>query len=186
MSELAEHSERGLASPPWLNLVLFHLVWLVCILANNTLALAATILFLGIHSVFYVDHKKEWLIIAGFTLVGVIVDSLQMNLGYIIFSGSIKIDVVDTHVLLPPIWLVCLWIAFATTLAHGLFWFAKHLKLAALCALVSVPVSYYFGAILSGSTLVTGVKFLLIEGAIWSILFPVGLMFSRQLKGQSS
>jgi len=167
-------------TPVWINVAFFHGLWLICVQANDLLALAALAIYLLIHQLLFVRKNKEWIVIVAFTLVGIILDGVQLNIPLIQFSGAISINVAP-EILIPPIWLICLWVGFATTLAHGFRFFLNNIRLAVAATLVAVPFSYMVGTLMSGSELVMPIIALLVEGLGWAIIFPVGLILTDKL-----
>ena len=158
-----------------INLALFQIGWMVCVLGGNLYALAFTTLALIIHQWQVVSSKREWRLIAIVVLIGCLWDFTMASTGVIRFDESGPLGI--------PLWLICLWLLFATTFMHGLFWLNRHIWLAAIFAAVAGPASYWMGANLSGVQL--GVPLfgsLLVMAAGWAVLFPFGIYYAGKLK----
>ncbi|GAA4649432.1 DUF2878 domain-containing protein [Kistimonas scapharcae] len=169
------------------NAVLFQLMWFVCVQGHNALALVATVLALLIHARFWVTKHAEWQLIAGFTVMGFLFDSLINTAGWILFSGSLRVTNSTVPVVIAPVWLLCLWLMFATTLCHSLLWLNRYPWVSVLLACSAVPLSYYAGGHLSGSVLSQPVVIpLLAEAAIWAILLPSGLRVAGKIMDNNS
>lgn len=88
---------------------------------------------------------------------------------------------------LAPVWLLCLWIAFATTIEPGLIWFRGRLAWAALLGAVAGPFSYEMGARLGalhwGVTPPLGWAVLAL---VWAVALPLMVRFSVQGVGSKS
>jgi len=151
-----------------LNLLIFQVGWLVCVLGGNVYALIYTPLALAFHHWFVLSRASEWPVVAMITATGCLWDALMA------FSGVINYD--NTDLLGLPIWLICLWVLFATTFHHSLRWLASHLWLAAIFAAVFGPFSYWAGSQMSDANIgLPLISSLLIIAAGWSLLFPAGL-----------
>src|SRR5690606_35510821 len=80
-----------------------------------------------------------------------------------------------------PVWLICLWVLFATTVNHSLYWLAPYPWLAALLTGFFAPVSYYAGVQLSDAQLSQPHwQPLLAVACGWGIVFPVALGFCKR------
>ena len=91
-----------------LNLVLFQIGWLVCVLGGNLYAMAYTVGALAIHQWRVFEYNHEWRLIAGLTLAGCLWDILLAANGVMRYPGAEALGI--------PLWLICLWSLFATTL----------------------------------------------------------------------
>ena len=158
------------------NAALFQLMWFVCVQGHSVLALVATVVALLIHARFLVTKFAELQLIAGFTVIGFLLDSLINTVGLILFSGSLSVTSSVVPVVIAPLWMLCLWLMFSTTLCHSLLWLNRYPWLSVLLACSAVPLSYYAGGHLSGSVLSQPIVIpLLAEAVIWAILLPLGL-----------
>ncbi len=163
------------------NGILFQALWFVCVQGNDLFALLATLFFFFIHLAFIVRGLREIVFIIGFASVGWMVDSLGNTAGLITFSGSMPVSVVGVSFTLAPIWLLCVWMSFSSTLIYSLYWLHKRLRAAALLGFLLVPLNYLVGAKFSGSELGLSVPaFLLLEGFVWALLLPLGLALANR------
>ena len=158
-----------------INLGLFQLGWLVCVLGGNLYAAAYTLLALVLHHWLVLDNRREWLLIAAAVVVGCLWDIAMAQSGVIRYDGGILAGI-------PP-WLVCLWLLFATTFSHSLFWLRAFPWLAALMAAVFGPASYWFGSQLADAELREPLLGSLAVMAVgWGLLFPLALQLAANLK----
>jgi len=84
----------------------------------------------------------------------------------------------------PPIWILGLWLQFATTLHFSLGWLSKRYPLAALLGLIGGPLAFLGGERLGAATF--GDPRALSLGLIalaWAIALPVLVRFADQLGG---
>lgn len=158
-----------------LNLALFQIGWLVCVIGGDLYALAFTLVALLIHNWLVLSSHNEWKLIGIVVLVGCLWDMAMAKTGVISYA--------DASLLGIPIWLMCLWLLFATTFMHGLFWMKRYLWLAVIFAALLGPASYWFGSTLAdasfGLPLATS---LAIMAAGWAVLFPAGIYYAGRLK----
>jgi len=158
-----------------INLALFQIGWFVCVMGGDIYAVIFTIAALFIHNWLVLSNFVEWKLIGIVVVVGCLWDMLMAQTGVIQYG--------DTLVLGIPLWLVCLWVLFATTFMHGLFWMNRHLLLAVIFAAVLGPASYWLGSNLTdaelGLPLMTS---MLIMAIGWALLFPFGIYYAGRLK----
>ncbi len=158
-----------------INLGLFQLGWLVCVLAGNAYAGAYTLLALLLHQWLVLDDRREWRLIFGVALVGCLWDIALAQSGVIRYGNGILAGI-------PP-WLLCLWLLFATTFMHCLRWLHGMSLLAAALAATLGPASYWFGTQLTDAELRTPLPGSLVIMAVgWAMLFPLGLAYAANLK----
>ena len=169
----AAHCLRRL--PRWSSAAIFNLAWFSCVTANNALALMVTLLYLLFHAIVFVQSHQEYRYIAVLALVGVFLDSVLNSLDIIHFSHSIDFGIIK----IVPVWMMCLWLCFATTLHHGFHWLHQRLWLGAAMAIFSVPSSYYVGARLSGSSIDNLMLMLSVYALVWAVVFPLALRAAR-------
>lgn len=150
-------------------------------MADNVLAVIALSLFMLVHFFCVLQNKLEWLLIVAFVLIGLVFETAVASLALIDFSGAGRLVLGNTTIKLAPIWLLCLWAGFAATLSHGLFALRKYPVSLALLTVPSVPLSYFLGARISGSTFPSSpLPALLLELVFWLMLIPVGLWVAEK------
>ena len=158
-----------------INLVLFQIGWFVCVMGGDIYAVIFTIAALLIHNWLVLSNSVEWKLIGIVVIVGCLWDMLMAQTGVIHYGDTLLLGI--------PLWLVCLWMLFATTFMHGLFWMNRHLPLAVIFAAVLGPASYWLGSNLTdaelGLPLMTS---LLIMAVGWAALFPCGIYYAGRLK----
>lgn len=154
-----------------INAVIFQVLWFICVQGNNLTALLATAAGVAIHWTFYSRRLTEWALVIVFLTVGIIWESIVASNALIHFSGGMLLGSSKSPMMIAPLWLTCLWIAFAMTLRHSMAWLARSTVLRTLLCLLFVPLSYYAGAIFSGSTFPSGITAgLLSEALTWCLL----------------
>lgn len=158
-----------------LNAVLFQVGWFVCVLGGNSVSVLAVIVMLLCHWLFVSKNSGEWKSILFVAVLGVLIDSLLFSLSVLVFPQ---------HDLLPPIWLMSLWIIFATTLNHAFKWLQSHLMLAVWVGGIFGPLSYLAGVKLTDVDFgISSVYALLILSVIWAIFLPFALHVPVRFRG---
>jgi hypothetical protein len=162
-----------------INAVGFQLVWFVCVQGNDLNAVVAVVSLLVVYLIMFRTDLKILFGLIAFSLVGYIGDGIIAMLFHLDYLGSL--DYNDHFIFLAPVWLLGLWIGFATTLNHSMQWLFKTPFLTVFIALFLVPVSYFAGIKLSGSTFSTSIDalssgsvpnelFFVAEGIWWAVL----------------
>ena len=154
-----------------LNAALFQLGWFACVLGGDFIAVVVTATILFAHGQLFVLARREWLLIVGVALVGIFLD------GVWVFSGVLDFPQAQSII---PIWLVCLWVIFATSLCHSFYWLQRRLVLASLLGAMAGPSSYLAGAAMAGVVIAEPRVISIAAISIaWSLLFPLGLFIAR-------
>lgn len=162
-----------------INIIAFQALWFLCVMANDVLALFALILFCLLHHFFVLQKIKEWLLVLVFASLGFVADSVLQSLQVIQFTHAIELT---EQISIAPVWMACLWLAFSTSLVHGLFWLHERIRLSVFIGFFVVPFSYYAGLLLSGSTAIEPMWISLFwVGTIWSVLLPTGLFLAKKM-----
>lgn len=173
------------------NAIGFQLVWFICVQGHTLYAVIATLALLSLYQLMFNTQSKTWKALIAFCLIGYFGDGLIATMFNLNYFGSISInqntDVVlnQSINLLAPLWLLGLWFAFATTLNHSMQWLFKTPFLTVFISLFFVPISYFAGIQLSGSTFIFSSNsipdwtFFIAEGIWWAIL----LMSYQKLTG---
>lgn len=151
----------------FLNAALFQVGWFACILGGNLIALSSAIIILLCHWFFISKDLAEWRVIALIAFVGIVIDSALFAAGF--FSdGSQRV--------IAPLWLMCLWVIFPTTLKHSFVWLHQRPLLAIVLGAIAGPLSYLAGIKLGAVSLGIGQLWaMLVLGVIWAVLFPVSI-----------
>lgn len=118
------------------NVILYQLIWLLCVLGGNSGALAALVLLL-VHLALS-KKKGADLKMMGFVLfVGLVVDTTLRQVGLFLFTDP------GWPI---PFWLMVIWLGLAITPHHSLAWMKNRLWAAALFGAVGGPLAYWAGA----------------------------------------
>lgn len=127
----------------------FQIGWFVCIMEGNTASLIYSTLFLGAHFIFLkqsinnVLWLKELLWILLVLVSGFIAESLTFSAGFIY---SEIVPYTFEYFVMPPMWLLCIWVLFSLALRTCLSIVFSNPRLTYLLAIIAIPLNYYAGA----------------------------------------
>lgn len=133
----------------------FQAGWFVCILAGNFASLVYTALFLIAHFGFLTKlyllapkdiprfMRKEALWVMIVLSFGLIVETLFFSAGFLYID---KAQPFLNQLVLPPTWLLCIWVIFSLALRSCLSFLFYKPTLSYLACIIFVPVNYYAGA----------------------------------------
>jgi hypothetical protein len=161
------------------NAIGFQLAWFICVQGNDFFAALAAIASIILYQMMFNTPLKTWKILIAFALLGYLGDGIISIIFNLDYSGSLNGG--NHSNVLSPVWLLSLWLAFATTLNHSMQWLFKTPYLTVFVALFFVPISYFAGITMSGSNFSTSSEslnigslangsFFIVEGLWWAIL----------------
>jgi len=166
------------------NLISFQIGWFFCVLSAAAgwpwagTSVAAVVVALHVSRAAL--PMQELKLIAKAVLVGLIWDSLLVNLGLITFPSGLLFTFAAPH------WILALWAMFATTLNVSLRWLRRRWVVAALLGSASGPLSYWAGAKLGALVLPDVLSALLILGLGWAVMTPLLLARAQRHDGISA
>jgi hypothetical protein len=163
--------------------IAFQVGWFVCILTGNWVSLAYTVLFLAFHFFFlkYKAHstllRKEALWIASVFVGGLILETLSFSAGFLYAQTPSNLF---AQLILPPIWLLNLWLVFAIALRTCLSFIFYKPKVSYLVSSVAIPLNYYAGVELNNNVAISNPYSLSL--ALITLMWIVLLWLLTQLK----
>jgi len=175
-------SGLGLPIKSLLNFTLFQLAWFAAITGGAAgydglaalPAVAVCLLHLGLNRLSW--RGEAWLVL-GVTLLGLIVETAFINLGALHYAGS------EAGAMLPPLWILALWLAFGTLPNGSLHWLKGKALLQIILGAVLGPLSYVAGVRLGAATL--GEPEWLSIGVIaigWGLAMPIMFRLAKRLE----
>ncbi len=184
-SYLTEEALNTIISTPQrlniINALLFQANWFICIFMSSSVAAFTTLTLLLLHYKIFSRDKAEWFLILAFASLGFSCDSVIQLLGVMSFSQALSLSY-DSNLALAPLWLLFLWISFATCLNHCLAYLQQRLWLSVVLVIIAIPFNYYMGALMTDSVfLVAETIALFIITVYWAVLLPVFLHFLSKL-----
>jgi hypothetical protein len=161
------------------NFLLFQAGWFCSVLgAANDLPLLGPLFAVPV-VLYYLacasDRQSAALLLIAVALLGSAFDQLLVSVGLVEYRGG-------TGGLL-PLWMIGLWVQFATTLNISLRWLRERYVLATLFGLLGGPAAYAAGNKL-GATLYIDPNWTLPAAAIgWSAITPLVFVIANRLDG---
>lgn len=154
------------------NIASINLGWFACVLgAANGLTwvgpLIVTVL-VAIHLKLIPARRRELTTLAAAALFGYLIDSVMVLAGVFDFPAQARVGAPST------VWMVALWVNFATALNVALHWLQRKYLLAALLGAIGGPTAYFSGTQFGGLLAPAGTSVLI--GAVslqWALATPL-------------
>jgi hypothetical protein len=161
------------------NFLAFQATWLATVLgaANGLVWLGPLVLacWLAIHLTSTGRGEANLLGLAA--VIGFGFDSLLSAVGIIEFPNSGFVTAPS------PLWMICLWVAFACTLRHSLAWLRPYPLLASAFGAVGGSLAYLGGAQLGALVVSASPISLLVVAAMWAIVTPTLFTLAERVPG---
>jgi hypothetical protein len=127
-----------------LNFAMFYLGWFACVMGagrgNLWLGPSVVAALVIVHLYMTPRAFYEVRLILAIGILGFAIDTMQASAGLYAFART------SPAPWLCPLWMVALWMIFATTLNASMAWLAGRYRLAAVLGALCGPVSYIAGA----------------------------------------
>ncbi|NKN32321.1 DUF2878 domain-containing protein [Marichromatium bheemlicum] len=161
------------------NLVAFQLGWLACVLGGAHqlpwLGVGVVVLVAALHLATSPERGSEARLLVLIALMGALWDGLLARFGFLVYPSGMLLP------WLAPVWIIAIWVAFATTLNVSLAWLQGRWYLAFTIGALGAPLAYYAGAKLGGVHFPDPVVALAVLGGGWSFLMPASLALAARL-----
>ncbi|MDH3401786.1 MAG: DUF2878 domain-containing protein [Chromatiales bacterium] len=162
-----------------INIIAFKIAWLASVLGGaNDLPLlgpAAVIVAVAIHLRLVKDPGREMLLIFSTGMVGITADSAMISAGLLSYSTGTVVPGMS------PLWILGMWLLFATTFNVSFRWLQSRVLLAALLGAVFGPLSYYSGSKIGAVSLDEPVAAMIALAITWGMILPGMLELARRL-----
>jgi len=160
------------------NFVAFQAGWFACVLGAGRgapLLGPAVCVVLLLAMLWAAPRRGAFLaLLAAGGLIGGAWDTLLSALGLFHFDSA-------RHAPLLPLWMLALWVIFASTCNASLRWLQGRMLLAAALAAVAAPLSYLAGQRLGALAMPQPALALGAEGLGWALILPLLLYLARRL-----
>lgn len=164
------------------NFVAFQLGWLGTVLGG---AHQRPWLGVGLVAVIAAAHLRlaarpavEARLLLAAAAIGTLWDGLLVSTGLLVYPSGLIVP------WLPPVWIIALWVLFATLLNLSLRWLRGRWALAAICGALGGPLAFYGGARLGGVAFADPLVALALIGAGWAVLTPLLVWLAARFDGQ--
>jgi hypothetical protein len=166
-------------NPALINLAAFQIGWFTCVLGAAyglpLLGPGVVTLLLGLHLLLAPRPWEEIRLVGAAGAMGLCLDSLQAAAGLFSFSSE------EPWSWISPLWMVALWVNFATTLHTSLRWLLGRYALAALLGALGGPLSYYAGARLGALTFpVDPAASFIVLALVWGVAIQLLLKLAEE------
>lgn len=143
-------SSRKRQIPTWLNVVLYQLCWLGCVLGAAYEAEFLALLVVLTVTVFHLSRLSNWQselrFISAAMLLGTLLDTIPFYMCAFSFPNE------SLSPWSYPLWMSALWLSFACTLRHSLHWLMLRPMIALVFGFLGGPLSYFAGMKLEAIT----------------------------------
>ena len=163
------------------NLVLYQIAWLSCILGGGNgmpwFGVLVVLAVVAYHLMSAARPELELRLIAAAALIGAVWDSLLVAAGWLAYpSGTLVSNTA-------PYWIVALWIVFATTFNVSMAWFKSRLLAASVFGAVGGPLAYLAGERLGGVVMAEPVASMVALALGWALWMPLMMLLARRWNG---
>ena len=153
------------------NALWFQSVWFCTVLGRERFLPLAIVLLL-VHIWLCRDYRAELRQLAVVGGLGIAADAVLSAVGVFQFSGGVLV----------PLWLCCLWLAFAAVLGRSLAWMARLPLLASCIGAVAFPLNYWAGLRLEAVEFGYSVPATMgILAVTWALLLPLMFVLTARL-----
>lgn len=168
-----------------INVAIIYAAWFATVLAaaggQPLTAAAFSIAAAAINVSMARKRLPECRLVLQVAAVGILFDSIVINFGLAKYASP------GVIAQFPPLWMISLWMAFATTINVSLAWLQQRLPLASALAAIGGPLSYYAGARLGGMIFSEPLWLSIAAIAIlWAAAFPLILWLARRIPPKDS
>jgi hypothetical protein len=168
---------------PLANFLLYQLTWFACVMGAAEglpwVGVVVGLLVVGLHLGLAHTPRTELVIIGLTGLIGGIWETFIVRQGWVEYQGQFGGQ-------FPPLWIIALWMAFATTFNVSLRWLQRRYLSAALFGLMGGPLAWYAGMRLSALRLPELQTDLTAIGLGWAVLMPLLLFLTRWANGRTA
>jgi len=165
-----------------INFVVFQVAWFTCVLGAAygmpwqaflfvLIAVVTQLILNNLHL------KSEVLLIVLIAIIGVIFDQMIINHQLVAYKSHGWSDAIV------PIWIIGLWIAFASTINFSLRWLRPYPFIAILLGAIGGPLAYLGAEKLGAVTLLVSPDSIIVLAIGWGLLMPVMLKVAQKFEG---
>ena len=167
-----------------LNFIGLQAVWAACaygaVEQNAMIGVIAAIIYLALHFSFSPQAYIDFLVLIGISSVGLLIDSMNQTLGVASFYAS------NESFLAIPYWLLTLWMVFAVSLPHSLYWLRHKPLIAMLAGAIGSASSYFAGSRFDALSFAEPLwQSLLVFSLEWALLLPISYYAIKRLKNST-
>ncbi len=156
----------------WINVALYQAGWFACVLGaaggwaplGGLIAISLTVA----HLLLARERPAELRLILVAGLLAFVAEPVQLSLGALAYTEH------DAGSRVPPLWIVALWLQFATLFGIALAWLQERLLLAVVLGAIGGPLAFLAGERLGAATvLAPRVQSLAVLAVLWATAVPL-------------
>ena len=152
------------------NISLLNLLWLTSVIgaANDLIWPAAIMLviLLGFNYIYAGLKQLDYKIIAVSVIAGLLIDGVMMHQGWVIYAYNHP----DLG-LIPPLWIMMLWVGFGATIRIGMQWLLSNPLIGGLIMMIGAPLSYVSAGKLGAAVVPDLWQAMVFIGLCWLLYF---------------
>ena len=176
MSRNSSHLKSSLA-----NAALYQIGWFACVIGaawdRGTAGALLAVSLAGLHLVLAERPDREWPLMLLAAGLGLAIETVHLSLGVLEYRGHVPGT-------LAPLWIVALWLQFATVFHFCLSWLSRRYWLAAVTGLLGGPLAFVAGERLGAATFgEPRLLALVIVGLAWAWVLPLLVWLADRLGG---
>lgn len=164
------------------NFILFQLGWFACVLGGASreymwVGPVVVAVIVAVHLARANNLRSESMLVLLTAALGTAWDSGLMIAGLFTFHNGVVVSG------LVPVWIIAMWVLFATTLNVSMTWMKGRYLLAALFGAIGGPAAYYAGHRL-GAVDFNDTSMTMIAVAVgWSVIMPTLMLLTTRFNG---
>ncbi|MDP1765354.1 MAG: DUF2878 domain-containing protein [Methylotenera sp.] len=162
------------------NFILFQIAWLACVAGAAKglpwLGVAVTIVVLGWHLIKAKQATTELILIVVALLIGASFDQALLSMKWVEYQQH------GWSTSFVPVWILALWVAFASTLNVSLAWMQGRYVTSVMFGAAGGPLAY-LGAENIGAVSLHGNTSYIALAAGWAVITPLLLHLAKHLNG---
>lgn len=168
--------DKRVSDALWFNALWFQGIWFSTVWGQASL-LPVALALLAVHIFLVGDRLAEIRQMACVGAIGIGADALLSATGVYQFADNALV----------PLWLCCLWLAFAAVLGRSLAYLSGRLLLCGLAGAIAFPLNYWAGQRLGAVEFGYSVPVtLVILALVWGLLLPLMYRMTRLLNPAST
>ncbi|QVL48214.1 MAG: DUF2878 domain-containing protein [Thiocapsa sp.] len=163
------------------NLVAFQIAWFACVLGGAHgwpwLGVGVTALVVALHLWMSDGPRREAMLLVLVGAIGAVWDGFLVRFGFLEYSSGMLLP------WLAPVWIIAMWVAFATTLNVVLSWLKGRWTLAVVLGAIGGPLAFYGGHRLGAVAFPDTFVAMAVLAGGWSFLMPLSAWLAQRFDG---
>ncbi len=167
------------------NVLLLNLLWFSCVLgaAHGSIWPAVIVLFLLLGFNYFCAGMKQldYKIIALSVLAGLLIDGVMMNQSWVIYAYN-----QPDMGLVPPLWIMILWLGFGASVRIGMQWLLNHPFIGGMTMMIGAPLSYVSAGKLGAAEMPNLWQAIAFIGASWLLYFMLVVYLTQNKESKNA